>query len=153
VADAYPDQSFVATVNHVAPAVDALRGTVTVRLGVDPVPAYLKQDMTISVNVETGRRPQALAVPNDALLDAGAQQAAVLAVRSGRLVRVPVRLGLKGLAMTEVTAGLAAGDVVLAGAAKVAGVKEGGRVRVALEALPEAGSDTASRRELPVSFD
>jgi HlyD family secretion protein len=153
VADAYPDQSFAATVNHVAPAVDALRGTVTVRLGVDPVPAYLKQDMTISVNVETGRRPQALAVPNDALLDAGAQQAAVLAVRSGRLVRVPVRLGLKGLAMTEVTAGLAAGDVVLAGAAKVAGVKEGGRVRVALEALPEAGSDTASRRELPVSFD
>jgi HlyD family secretion protein len=153
VADAYPDQSFVATVNHVAPAVDALRGTVTVRLGVDPVPAYLKQDMTISVNVETGRRPQALVVPNDALLDAGAQQAAVLAVRSGRLVRVPVRLGLKGLAMTEVTAGLAAGDVVLAGAAEVAGVKEGGRVRVALEALPQAGSDTASRRELPVSFD
>jgi len=64
-----------------------------------------------------------------------------------------VQLGLQGLAKTEVTAGISAGEVVLAGAATVAGVQEGGRLRVALESLPEAHADAASRRELPVSFD
>jgi len=152
VADAYPDQPFAATVNFVAPGVDAQRGTVIIRLGVDPVPAFLKQDMTVSVNVQTGSRAAALVVPNDALLDAGARPA-VLTVRGGRLQRVPVQLGLQGLAKTEVTAGISAGEVVLAGAATVAGVQEGGRLRVALEGLPEARANAASRRELPVSFD
>jgi HlyD family secretion protein len=153
VADAYPDQPFAATVNFVAPGVDALRGTVIIRLAVDPVPAFLRQDMTVTANVLTGSRPAALAVPNDALLDAGTPQPAVFAVRSGRLQRVPVRLGLRGLAMTEVTAGINAGEVVLAGAATVAGVQQGARLRVVFENLPEASADASSRRELPVSFD
>jgi HlyD family secretion protein len=152
-ADAFPAQPFPAIVSFVAPGVDALRGTVTIRLRVDPVPAFLRQDMTVSVNVETAKLPNALAVPNDALLDAGSAQAAVLAVRAGRLVRVPVRLGLTGLAMTEVTAGIEAGEVVLAGAPAVAGVKPGGRLRTSFESLPDATAASASRRELPASFD
>jgi HlyD family secretion protein len=152
-ADAFPAQPFPAIVSFVAPGVDALRGTVTIRLRVDPVPAFLRQDMTVSVNVETAKLPNALAVPNDALLDAGSAQAAVLAVRAGRLVRVPVRLGLTGLAMTEVTAGIEAGEVVLAGASAVAGVKPGGRLRTSFESLPDATAASASRRELPASFD
>lgn len=153
VADAYPAQPFAATVNYVAPGVDALRGTVTVRLRVDPVPSFLRQDMTVSVNVESGRRAAALAVPNDALLALDSQQPAVLAVRDGRVSRVPVKPGLRGLAMTEVTAGLASGDIVLAGATSVTGVQEGDRVRVVLASLPESSTDTTSRRELPVKFD
>lgn len=152
VADAWPDRVFPATVNYIAPGVDAARGTVTVRLRVDPVPDFLRQDMTVSVNVETGRRDSALAVPGDALVDAGAGAAAVLAVRDGRVARLPVKLGLAGAAMTEVTAGLAAGDVVLAGAATVA-LPEGARVRANLEPLPAAGAAESSRRELPVAFD
>jgi HlyD family secretion protein len=152
VADAFPDQPFTAKVNYLSPGVDALRGTVTIRLAVDPVPAFLRQDMTVSVNVQTGSRAAALVVPNDALLDAGSAQPAVLAVRDGRLARVPVQLGLAGLAMTEVTAGLQSGEVVLAGAAAVA-VKEGDRLRVKFESLPGATADASSRRELPVSFD
>jgi HlyD family secretion protein len=140
-------------VNYIAPGIDAARGTVTVRLRVDPVPEFLRQDMTVSVNVETGRREAALAVPNDALLDAGAGSPVVLAVRGGRITRVPVQTGLKGLAMTEVTGGLSAGDVVLAGAAPAAAAKDGARVRVSLEALPVAGLADATRRELPVQFD
>lgn len=153
VADAFASLPFAATVNYLSPGVDALRGTVTIRLAVDPVPAFLRQDMTVSVNVRTGSRDAALVVPNDALLDAGSQQPAVLAVRDGRLVRVPVQLGLAGLAMTEVTTGLQAGEVLLAGAATVSGVVEGDRVRVSFEPLPGPTADAASRRELPVSFD
>jgi HlyD family secretion protein len=63
-----------------------------------------------------------------------------------------VKLGLRGLAMSEVVEGLAAGDDVLATAASVTGVEEGARVRVNREPLP-AGTDSASRRELPVNFN
>jgi HlyD family secretion protein len=153
IADAYPDQPFAAVVNYLAPGVDAQRGTVTIRLKVEPVPAFLRQDMTVSVNVETGRRDAALVLPNDALLDSGGGRAAVLAVRNGRLARVPVQLGLKGLVMAEITGGLAAGDLVLAAAASVQDLKEGERVRVALETLPAGNGDASSRRELPVNFN
>src|SRR5690606_40703058 len=65
------------------------------------------------------RRSSDLAVPNDALLDAGpgARRAGVLRVREGRVQRVEVRLGLRGLAMTEVLEGLEEGDRVLAAGA------------------------------------
>lgn len=149
VADAWPDRPFPATITFIAPAIDPARGTVVVRLAVEPVPDYLRQDMTISVNVETGRRDNALAVPNDALLDAGT---AVLVVRDGRLARQPVRTGLAGLAMTEVLEGLAAGDLVLADAAGVT-AGEGGRVRAEVGALPAPDAAASSRRELPVQFD
>jgi HlyD family secretion protein len=152
IADAWPDRPFRGVVNYIAPGVDAARGTVTIRLRVDPPPDYLRQDMTVSVNVETGRRDSALAVPNDALLQQPDGTRAVLAVRDGRLKRMPVRTGLSGLVMTEVVDGLAAGDRVLAGAASVTGVAEDDRVRVELEALPAAGADP-TRRELPVNFD
>ena len=152
IADAWPDRPFRGVVNYIAPGVDAARGTVTLRLRVDPPPDYLRQDMTVSVNVETGRRERALAVPNDALLLEADGTRAVLAVRDGHLQRVPVRLGLAGLAMSEVLEGVASGDQVLSGAAGVTGVAAGDRVRVGLEALPAAGVD-ATRRELPVNFD
>ncbi len=42
VADAFPNQPFAATVNFVAPGVDAQRGTVIIRLGVEPVPGFLQ---------------------------------------------------------------------------------------------------------------
>lgn len=149
VADAWPDRPFPATIRFIAPAIDPARGTVIVRLAVDPVPEFLRQDMTVSVNVETGRSDRALAVPNDALLDAGA---AVFVARDGRVARVPVRTGLAGLAMTEILEGLAGGDVVLADAAGVA-PGEGERVRAEVGTLPAPDAAASSRRELPVQFD
>lgn len=153
VADAYLQQPFAAVLKSIAPAVDAQRGVVELRLKVDPVPAFLRQDLTVSVNIRTAERAQALAVPNDALRDLQGNAASVLRVRDGRVQRVPVTLGLRGLTLTEVTAGLAAGDRVLAGAATVA-VADGQRLRVTLQALPDAASaEAAQRGELPVRFD
>jgi HlyD family secretion protein len=153
IADAYPQQPFTAVVNYVAPAIDAARGTVLVRLKVEPVPAFLRQDMTVSVNVETGRRDRALVLPNDALLDAQSARPRVLARRNGRLRSVPVTIGLRGLAMSEITTGVAAGDEVLAAAASVTGLADGARLRIAVEPLPAADAGSDSRRELPVNFN
>jgi HlyD family secretion protein len=152
VADAFPDRGFGAELWFIAPSVDAQRGTADLRLKVDPAPDFLRQDMTVSVNIETGRRERALAVPNDALLEVNGDHATVLAVRDGRLARVEVRLGLRGLATSEILAGVAAGDSVLAGAAGVTRAA-GSRVRTALQPLPGGAADAATRRELPVNFN
>lgn len=152
IADAYPDQPFPAVINYISPGIDAQRGTVTVRLMVANVPTFLRQDMTVSVNIETGRRDAALALPNDAIIDATGATPTVLAVREGTVARLPVQLGLTGLGITEVKSGLAAGDVVLAAAAALKNLTEGARVRVALEQAPLAGPD-AARREVPVNFN
>jgi HlyD family secretion protein len=153
VADAYPDKPFPARVNFIAPSIDPQRGTVEVRLAVDPVPEFLRQDMTVSVNIETGRRERALAVPNDALASVQGDQAQLLVLRDGRVYRQRVTLGLRGLAMSEVLDGLSAGDRVLAdGTAPLA---DGERVRFIERQAPVAGTigDAATRNEPPVNFN
>lgn len=131
IADAYPSQPFSATVNFIAPKVDPQRGTVDVRLSVDENPGFLREDMTVSVNIETGRRDESLVLPNDALNDVQADQATVWVVENGRAQRRQVQLGLRGLAATEVIAGLEGGDQVLANVQRE--LEEGTRVRVRLE--------------------
>jgi len=151
--DAWPQRPFAARLTYIAPSIDAQRGVVELRLKVDPVPDYLRQDMTVSVNILTAQRPQALAVPNDALLAVQGTSATVLRVREGRVTQVPVQLGLRGLALTEVVTGLAPGDRVLAGA-EGQQQADGKRVRVVLQLLPDPADSTAGQRsELPVRFN
>ncbi len=153
LADAWPDRPFPATVDYIAPGIDAGRGTVIVRLRVDPVPDFLRQDMTVTVNIETGRREQALVVPDDALIRADDGSLAVLVVRDGSIARTGVTIGLRGVGRSEITAGLQAGDLVLADAAAVPAVA-GDRVRTRVQALPPGGrAGQDSRRELPVQLD
>lgn len=151
VADAYPTRVFPARVSFIAPSVDPQRGSVEIRLTVNPVPDFLKQDMTVSVNVETGRRAQALVVPNDALEPIDGHAATVWRVRDGKARRARVQLGLRGLAVTEITGGLQAGDWVLAAAP--ADLRDGARVRVAAQALPQTGAEPAAGGELPIKLD
>lgn len=148
VADAYPAQPFPARVSFIAPGVDPQRGTVDVRLAVDPAPGFLREGMTVSVNVQTGRRDRALVVPNDALVTLDGERADLWLVAEGRATRREVTLGLRGMAQTEVRAGLEPGDRVLADGR--AALAEGARVRV----VPaEAAAERATRNELPVALD
>ena len=128
ITDAYPDQPFPAYINFIAPSVDPQRGTVEVRLTVNPLPEFLRQDMTVSVNIETDRRAQALVLPNDALGSVQGNEAVVVLVHDGKIQRQKVTLGLRGLAMSEVIAGLSIGDEVLVDAAT--SLADGSRVRI-----------------------
>ncbi|WP_216935579.1 efflux RND transporter periplasmic adaptor subunit [Acinetobacter sp. BY484] len=154
IADAYPDQAFPARINFIAPSIDPQRGTVEVRLIVDPVPDFLRQDMTVSVNVETARRERALAIPNDALSSIKGDKAVVIMIRDGKIKHQQVSLGLRGLTMSEVLSGLKAGDQVLANADS--SLKDGARVRVKpqeISLVDSANDNTDSKNELPVNFD
>jgi len=139
IADAYPDKPFPVRISFIAPSIDPQRGTVEVRLAVDPVPEFLRQDMTVSVNIETDRRAKALVIPNDALANVKEDSAEVLLLRDGQVQRQRVRLGLRGLSASEVLSGLSAGDEILVDA--TVSLADGKRVRTALQAAPFAAPD------------
>jgi len=81
--------------------------------------------MTLSVELEVGRRKGVLVVPIESVSDA-ASEPSVLAIRGRRAVRTPVTLGARGGSVAEVVKGLAEGDLVV----RLAGtVKDGQRVR------------------------
>ena len=139
IADAYPDKPFPVRISFIAPSIDPQRGTVEVRLAVDPVPEFLRQDMTVSVNIETDRRAKALVIPNDALANVKEDSAEVLLLRDGKTQRQVVKLGLRGLSASEVLSGLSAGDEILVDA--TVSLADGKRVRTALQAAPFAAPD------------
>lgn len=117
-ADAFPDRIFPARVAYIAPAVDLARGTVEVKLDVESPPPFLRPDMTVSVNVETGRDPQAVVLPAGAIRDPATGPWA-LVVRGGKTVRQPLTLGLRGDGTVQVTSGLEPGEAVVSPAAAV----------------------------------
>ena len=131
IADAYPDQVLQARVSFIAPSVDRTRGTIDVHLDLQQPADFLRQGMTVSVNIETGRREQALVLPNDALRSRNGRRAEVLRVRDGVVERVPIRLGLLGTALSEVANGLEPGDLLVTADAVV-----GQRVRVREQPMP-----------------
>ncbi|MBU3651587.1 MAG: efflux RND transporter periplasmic adaptor subunit, partial [Limnohabitans sp.] len=84
VADAFAQQRFAARVLSIAPLVDAQRGAIEVKFTLlQEAPAFLREDMTLSVEVETGRRDQALALPLSALRQTAGDTASVLVVADG----------------------------------------------------------------------
>lgn len=125
-ADAFPDRTFQARIDLIAPAVDPSRGTVDVRLIVPEPPEYLRPDMTVSVDVATGRSESALVLPTDAVHDTDSGRPWVFIIRDGRVRRTQIAIGMRGVDRIEVREGLSVGDVVVVATAKV---REGQRVR------------------------
>lgn len=126
-ADAFPGQSFAAELFYINPGVDPARGAVEVKLRVPQPPPYLRQDMSVSVDVEVGRRDGVLVVPANAVREAGTSHPWVLAVHDGKAMRQPVTLGMRGDAAIEIREGVADGDALVP--ATNALVSAGDRVR------------------------
>ncbi|MCP5286343.1 MAG: efflux RND transporter periplasmic adaptor subunit [Burkholderiaceae bacterium] len=132
VADAFPGQPFSATLQRIAPRVDAQRGAVDLHLRPDVAPTFLREDMTLTVAVVTARRERALVMPL-AALRAGDE---AWVVRDGHVQARPLKLGLRSDAGVEVLDGLAEGDWVMLGDQPVPGQ----RARALAATLPAAGS-------------
>jgi len=135
-ADAFASQRFDAVVGFINPGVDATRGSVEVKLNIAKPPAYLRQDMTVSVDIETARRSAAVVIATSAVQDAATDKPWVWVVRSKHAVKQFVKLGLRGDTRVEALDGIAAGEFVLP-ASKVS-VKAGQRVRATVIAVPNS---------------
>lgn len=129
-ADAFPERRFPARICYVAPGIDAMKGTVDVKLDIPQMPDFLRPDMTVSVEIRYGLSKGVLALPLQAIRSGSMPY--VLVLRSGRAVNVPVKLGQRGERETEIIEGLKSGDIVLLDPS----AKEGGRYRTHLKASP-----------------
>ena len=112
-ADAFPDRLFEAVVSFINPAVDIARASVEVKLTVPDPPADLRQDMTVSVDIEVARRGATLVLPARSLRDAQSGRAWIMSVRDGRAVRQDVRTGIRGLGQIEIVEGAKEGDTAV----------------------------------------
>jgi HlyD family secretion protein len=126
-ADAYPQQKFTAELVYINPGINAQTGAVEVKLDIANAPDFLRQDMTVSVDIEVARRPQALLLSAAAVHETENSTPWVLRIVDGRANQVPVRLGLRSGGRVEVLDGLQEGDTVMTGNS---GVSDGSRVRV-----------------------
>ncbi len=124
--DAFPKDTFVARVAYINPGIDLQRASVEVKLIAPSPPAYLRQDMTVSVDIEVARRPAALVVPAASIRGPTTGNPSVLKAAGGRAVGQPVEVGLSSAGKAEIITGLDAGDLVLSAPA---GVKDGARIR------------------------
>ena len=126
-ADAYAQQKFNAELVYINPGINAQTGAVDVKLDIPQVPDVLRQDMTVSVDIEVARRPQALLLPASAVHEADSAAPWVLRVEDGHAVKVPVHVGLRSGGFAEVLDGLSEGDHVLPA---TAAVQDGQRLRI-----------------------
>ncbi|MFZ6771194.1 efflux RND transporter periplasmic adaptor subunit [Undibacterium sp. SXout7W] len=113
MADAYPGQRFPAKLVYINPGVNALRGSVDIKLNVPEPPAFLKQDMTVSVEIEVARRKDALSLSVEAIHDALGSAPWVMMLDNGKARKRQVQLGVRGDKNIEILSGLTAADLVL----------------------------------------
>ena len=125
-ADAYPTLNFSAAISYINPSVDLQRGSVEIKLNVPEPPAYLRQDMTVSVDIQVATRLRPLLVPTDTIHDVKGRQPWVLKVADGKARKQVLRVGLQSAGMSEVLSGLSVNDRVLTFTNEV---NEGDRIR------------------------
>ncbi len=135
-ADAFPDARFDAALTYLAPAVDANRGTVEARLKVTKPPTFLRDDMTVSVEVVAAEKAKALTLPTSALRESGGATS-VLVIEDGRAVTRSVKIGIRTAQRVEIVEGLAERAVAIIDPNVVAGA----RVRARDASAARKGSD------------
>lgn len=133
-ADTFPDVQCSAELYSLAPSVDAERGTVEAWFRVLNPPAHLRADLTLTVEVRTAHKAQALVVPSTAVRATANGTPTLLTVQDGKAVSQPVTLGMQSRGKVEIIQGVQAGTLAVLNAA----ITPGARVR------PRVISDTHS---------
>lgn len=131
-ADAYGKQTFPVKVAFINPAVDLQRASVEVKLKVTDPPAYIRQDMTVSVDISVASRQQALVMDFADVHDPAGEAPWVLKVADGHAKRQAVKVGLVSAGKVEILSGLAEGDKIIP--ATLTAVIDGSKIRTAAAA-------------------
>jgi multidrug efflux pump subunit AcrA (membrane-fusion protein) len=115
---AYPNRTFSGTVASIQPSGTTTSNVVTynVLVSVDKSDVTLLPSMTATVSIITDQADNATLVPNSALSYAGGQSNAVVVLRDGNPVRVPVQTGITDGSNTVIVSGIQPGDQVVTAA-------------------------------------
>ena len=110
---AFPGVTFAGRVSAILPAAQADSRTLTVRIELANRGGRLRPGMFAAVALG-GEGGQALLVPSEAVIRAGTRTLVILALADGRYRPAEVRTGREGGGKTEILAGLAAGEKLVA---------------------------------------
>lgn len=125
--DAWPGRTFEGEVYAIDPQINAQGRSIAIRATIDNQEHLLRPGLFAKVRLITERRDEALLVPEQAIF-AQAGKPYVYKVADGVARLTEVELGARRVGQAEITAGLAAGDVVVtAGQMKL---RDGASVRV-----------------------
>ena len=134
---AFPDRRFTGTVDFVDPRVRLPGRTITVKAVVENPERVLRPGMFVEARLATEVRPDALVVPEEAILPLGGTNYVWAITDEGTADRVEVELGVRVPGSVEVRGGVTAGQrVVTRGHAMLF---PGARVRVLEDAPAQAG--------------
>jgi RND family efflux transporter MFP subunit len=134
--DAFPGEQFRGQVSRVAPVFDPATRTATMEIEV-PNPGFrLKPGMYARVRLTVERRPNALTVPRNALVDVDSQRGVFL-IEEDTARFQPVTVGLQDADRTEIVDGLTEGQRVITTGALA--LRDGDRVLLASEAGQRQG--------------
>ncbi len=111
---AYPDRVFTGTVDFVDPVVRLPGRTIMVKAVVDNDDRSLAPGMFIEARLATDVRPEAVVVPEDAILPLQGATF-VWAVKDGQATRRQVELGVRTPGFVEIESGVEAGEQVVVG--------------------------------------
>jgi membrane fusion protein (multidrug efflux system) len=148
-ADALPGTRYVGSVDAINPRVDASGRSLEVRARLDNSDGRLRPGMFARVRVLLGDRPNALMVPEEAVVPLG-DDFFVYTVADGKAKRVRVKLGVRRDAQVELLEGVSAGEQVITAGIRVQ--RDGQPVRVVGNAPSAAtGAATGEGRAAPAT--
>ena len=110
---AYPGERFAGRIAAILPSVAAESRTLTVRIELPNRSGRLRPGMFASVDLGGTARP-ALLVPSEAVIQTGKRALVMLALPQGRYRPAEVRTGAEAGGQTEILAGLAEGEKIVA---------------------------------------
>lgn len=139
----FPGKKLIGHVAAISPlAIPSTSGSSTARqvlatIRLDSSPEYLKDGMSVDIDILTENRSNVLAVPNDALQHAAGKTFAYV-IRKGKAYKQPVKTGDSNDTQTIVVAGLRPGDTIVAEQNPL--VHDGAGVTAAPSPSPSPGS-------------
>jgi HlyD family secretion protein len=137
-ADAFPNDQFEAILIYIKPGIDAQTGAVEVKLEVPEPPDFLRQDMTVSVEIGVAQRTNALLIPNGAIVTKPNGKTFAMTVHDGKVKVNAIKTGIHGSTHSEVIEGLAQDDQVIV---QPQALRAGERVRAHQAQTPSQARD------------
>ncbi|WP_165664549.1 efflux RND transporter periplasmic adaptor subunit [Metapseudomonas otitidis] len=110
--DAYPGERFQGRISALNPRLDEVGRSQAIRAEIANADRRLKPGQFVKVSVILAERPDALLVPEEAVIPVG-RQLYVAVVVDGKVARLPVRIGQRQRGLAEVVEGLAGDEQVI----------------------------------------
>jgi HlyD family secretion protein len=135
--DAFPGQSFTASVVQINPAADSSARQFTIRAALDNTSGAFRPGMFAHVTIVTERAEQVVAVPREAVQGDEGGQSVTVVDADGKVRRQPVTTGLSDAKYVAITAGLDVGQQVVT--VSSVPLKDGKQVKPVLPGAEQKG--------------